>query len=311
MVTVLVLSRMLAAKAASVVRRPLSCRQSNAGDGLLILPPAGTSRRALGALLGKGRIRRDAGPMPALRLVAAFATADDYLAIHEQEVAAGGLLVRGAELPPGTPLTDCTLVVRVEGAGEVELPARLAGAVPGAGVMVIFAGKPEPLFSLASRLRDPAATGEPEQSEQPEAQRPEQPEARERPARPRPPEVITLADKLRLASSCDREQRFAFLRDPNKQLHPMVLKNPRIGLDEVQWAAKLPSINPDALKLIAEHPEWGHNPGVVNALVRNPKTPIPVAIKLLPRLQDAELRVVAKSQGRPQIVAAAKKLVMR
>ena len=51
-----------------------------------------------------------------MRLVAEFATAEDYLAVHEQEIAQGGLLVRGAELPPATPLGDCTLAIRIRGA---------------------------------------------------------------------------------------------------------------------------------------------------------------------------------------------------
>ena len=116
---------------------------------------------------------------------------------------------------------------------------------------------------------------------------------------------------MALAMSCDRELRFQFLRDPNKQLHPLVLKNPRIGLEEVIWAAKLTTINPEALKIIADHPEWGQNPSVAAALVRNPKTPVPVAVKLVPRLASSDLKALARSQGRPQIVQAAKKHVLR
>jgi hypothetical protein len=88
------------------------------------------------------------------------------------------------------------------------------------------------------------------------------------------------------------------------------MKNPRIGLEEVLWAAKLTTLNPEALKVIAEHPEWGQNPGVAAALVRNPKTPVPVALKLMPRLPVSELRALARSQGRPQIVQAAKKRLL-
>ena len=46
------------------------------------------------------------------------------------------------------------------------------------------------------------------------------------------------------------------------------------------------------------------------ALVRNPKTPIPLAVKLVSRLPASELKVIAKSQGRPQIVQAAKKILL-
>jgi len=217
-----------------------------------------------------------------MRLIAEFPTAEDYLAVHEQEVAAGGLFVRGTELPEGTPLGECTLVVRVAGADAAETSARLASATPGQGVTVLFLQEPKALLALAARLKGPK---------------------KER-------ETLSLQEKMALAISCDRELRFQLLRDPNKQLHPLVLRNPRIGLEEVHWAAKLTTLNPDALKLIADHPEWGQNATVAAALVRNPKTPVPVAVKLVARLPVTELKAIAKSQGRPQIVQAAKKILL-
>jgi hypothetical protein len=70
-----------------------------------------------------------------------------------------------------------------------------------------------------------------------------------------------------------------------KVLHAYVLRNPRLGLDEVIYAAKMSSLSPDALKFIAEH-------------------------QLLPRVPLAEVRVIAKGQGRAPIVQAARKLVL-
>ncbi|MCA1825729.1 MAG: hypothetical protein ABR567_04805 [Myxococcales bacterium] len=216
-----------------------------------------------------------------MKLTAEFASAEDFLAAHEQEIGQGGLLVRGAELPPGTPLGECTLAIRIAGAEAAHVQARLAAATPGVGVMVIFPDKPAALNALATRLTSPRK------------------------------ETLSLQEKMALAMSGDREMRFQLLRDPNKQIHPLVLKNPRIGLEEVVWAAKLTTINPEALKVIADHPEWGQNPTVAAALVRNPKTPIPVAVKLVPRLAHAELKAIARSQGRPQVVQAAKKHLAR
>jgi len=216
------------------------------------------------------------------RLTAEYASAEEFLAAHEQEVSAGGLLVRGAELPPGTALSDCTLAVRIAGADAAEVSAQLAGATPGHGVMVLLPDA-KPLDALAARLRG-------------------------RPQRQR--EELSLQEKMQIASSCDRDLRMQLLRDPNKQLHPLVLRNPRIGVEEVQWAARLTTLNPEALKVIAEHPEWGQNASIATALVRNPKTPLQAALKLLRRLPTTELRVLAKSQVRLQIVAAAKKALM-
>lgn len=219
-----------------------------------------------------------------MQLTASYVSAEEFLAAYDEEIAFGGLLVRGAELPPGTPLSDCTVTVAIEGAALAHANARLAGSAPGHGVMVLLVDK-APLEALAARLRAPQARG---------------------PKR----DAIPLTEKMALAASCDRDLRMQLLRDPNKQLHPLVLKNPRIAIDEVQWAAKLPTLDPEALKIIAEHPEWGQNQQVVASLVRNPKTPLASAVKLVPRLPTAELRLLAKSQGRPQIVQAAKKKLM-
>ncbi|HUJ25094.1 MAG TPA: hypothetical protein VLW85_03690 [Myxococcales bacterium] len=218
-----------------------------------------------------------------MELTAPYASAEEFLAAYDEEIAFGGLLVRGAELPPGTPLSDCTVRVTIEGAEVAHANARLAGSAPGHGVMVLLTEK-GPLEALAARLRAPAT-------------------AKKR-------EVMPLTEKMAIAMSCDRDLRMQFLKDPNKQLHPLVLKNPRIAVDEVHWAAKLPTLNPDALKLIAEHPEWGQNQQIVAALVRNPKTPLQSAVKLVPKLPNAELRQIARSQGRPQIIQAAKKKLM-
>jgi hypothetical protein len=216
-----------------------------------------------------------------MKLIAEYASAEEFLAAHEQEVSAGGLVVHGAELPAGAGLSECTVAVRIAGKDAAEVPARLAGKAPGQGVMVLLPDA-APLDALASRLRGP-----------------------------RPREVLSLQEKMQIASSCVRDLRMQLLRDPNKQLHPLVLKNPRIGLEEVQWAARLPALNPEALKIIGEHPEWGQNPSIAGALVRNPKTPLPVAVKLVARLPVGELRVLAKAQVRLQVQAAAKKQLMR
>jgi hypothetical protein len=224
------------------------------------------------------------------RLIAEYANADEYLAAHDEEVAAGGLCVRGAALPAGTPLSDCTVLVRIAGRDEAEATAKLASVSDVQGAMVVFLEEPAALQALAQKLRDAA-------------RRAMRPGARR--------EALSTPEKLQLAAACDRELRLELLRDPNKLLHPLVLRNPRISVDEVLFAARLPTLNPDALKLIAEHPEWGQNATIVSALVRNPHTPLPVAVRLVPRLPRAELRALASSQGRAPIVQAAKKEMLR
>src|SRR5205085_12379679 len=119
-----------------------------------------------------------------------------------------------AELPSGTPASSCTLAVRIAGRDEAELPATIASINPGAGVAVIFLAEPVALLELAERLRRAEAAPDAGAAAQ-----------------------ANFAERLQLAKTGGREERMKLLRDPGKLLHVHVLKNPRITLEEVQWAA--------------------------------------------------------------------------
>jgi hypothetical protein len=220
-----------------------------------------------------------------LRLVARFSGPPEYLAAYEGELSRGGLLVRGASLENVQAGAVCELAVQI-GDGELTVvPARIAAVVPGVGVAVMFDGVPQPLTDLCEAEEEPKASGNLFDRLK----------------------AMTVSEKMQLALSGARDERTALLRDNNKTVHIFVLKNPRIGLDEVQAAAKSPNLSPDALKMIAEHREWSGNPTVCTALVRNPKTPLPLALKLLDRVPASDLRVLAKGGAREQLVHAARK----
>ncbi len=242
--------------------------------------------------------------------MAEFVSAEDFLGGYEREMSKGGLLVRGASLPPGAALGPCVLAISVVGQAPVEVQAQLAAAVPGVGVAVMFpGGAPAPLVALVERLRAPPARTPPENEEvEPSADEP--PAPAHNPLMSARLAAMTVTEKMQLALSGDREARAYLLRDTNKALHVYVLRNPRLGLDEVIYAAKMSTLSVDALKLIAEHREWGVNSSVCTALARNPRTPVPLVLKLLPRIPIQEIRVLAKGQGRAPIVQAARKIVL-
>jgi hypothetical protein len=235
----------------------------------------------------------------ALHFDSTWASAAELVTVYDQEIARKGLLVRGAQggtLPANTP---CQVCLHVAGEKIFELSASIAAVVPGVGVAVMFPQIPPELTALAERARAGQPLLEPA-AEEPKEAAPHGPLTERLKA-------LSVAEKIALAMSCDRETRFALLRDHNKMLHGFVLKNPRIGLDEVAAAAKSPMVSPDALKMIAEHREWGGNPGVCASLVRNPKTPMPLALRLLDKVPMNDLKAIAKGGARDQIVQAARK----
>jgi hypothetical protein len=254
------------------------------------------------------------------RLDCHFSSPALFLSAFDSEVAKGGLLVRGATLDGATALGDCLLAVRV---GEVcvDVPARIAAVIPGVGVAVVFAGAvPEDLRSLAERIRETGEEPEEtvveaptpgEQDEEEEEEEEDEEVTEVATAGPVAERIkgLTVSQKMQLALSADRETRFALLRDTNKVLHLYVLKNPRVGIDEVQHAARMTTLSTDALRFIGEQNEWNLNAGVCAAIVRNPRTPLPLALKLLDRVSMSELRIIAKGNGRAQLVHAARKKV--
>jgi hypothetical protein len=214
----------------------------------------------------------------------------EYATAFAAEISKGGLLIRGATVTGTQAGSEVLLEVIVTGRPTVQVPARVAAVVPGVGVAVMFAGVPPALAQLA----------EPEEAEEeaPKGSLSERLKA------------MSVPEKMQLALAGSRDERAGLFRDNNKMLHVFVLKNPRIGLDEVQAAAKMPQLSPEALKMIAEHREWSGNPIVASALVRNPKTPLPLALKLLDRVPMTDLRAIAKGGAREQVVHAARKKVV-
>lgn len=226
----------------------------------------------------------------ALALTASFESREAFLVTFTAEISRGGLLVRGAEASQAAAGADVALTVSIAGGAAVQVTARLAAVVPGVGVAVMFAGV-RPQLEALSRGEFEAPDDE-----------------------PGPPgplserlKKMTVNEKMQLALGGSRDERAALFRDVNKTLHLLVLKNPRIGLDEVQAASKLPQLSPDALKMIADHREWGSNPTICAALVRNPKTPVPLALRALDKVPMTELKAIAKGGARDAIVHAARK----
>lgn len=123
--------------------------------------------------------------------------------------------------------------------------------------------------------------------------------------------AMGTTEKRTLALHGTRGERLLLAKDTNKTLQAFLLKNPRITLDEVRALAGSRQANPDALKMISENRGWMQSTGVVSALVRNPKTPTPLAVRLLDRLPITEIRQIAKaSSASMAVVQAAKRKVL-
>jgi hypothetical protein len=125
-------------------------------------------------------------------------------------------------------------------------------------------------------------------------------------------DAMSHAEKIQVALHGNRDQRNAILRDNNRTLHPYVLKNPQLTVEDVLAIAKNPQMHPELLKQVADRKEWLQNAQIALALARNPKTPGTIAVRALDFAPADALRQIAKGTGAPpNVIQAARKKVLK
>jgi hypothetical protein len=117
-------------------------------------------------------------------------------------------------------------------------------------------------------------------------------------------QAMTVAEKIKLALTGGKAARELLLKDANKMISTAVLKNPRITEDEVARIANSKSTPDDIIREISRHKEWLKNNTIRLGMVMNPKTPVPISIKLLDQLNDKDLVKIAKSRNIPNVLAS-------
>jgi hypothetical protein len=123
---------------------------------------------------------------------------------------------------------------------------------------------------------------------------------------------LPVAARLKLALTGGREARQILIRDATKLVQGAVLRNARITPEEVLVLAKNRSATEELLRMIADHREWLRHYQVRLALVVNPKTPLPLALRLLGGLNERDVRLLAKSRNVSTVLQAqAKRAVLK
>jgi len=112
-----------------------------------------------------------------------------------------------------------------------------------------------------------------------------------------------VAEKIKLALMGNQEARNILVRDPNKLVAVAVVKSPKIQDKEIDSISKSRSVHDDVLRYISGTKELVKLYSVKFNLAGNPKTPVPIALKLLSHLRELDLRKSAKSKDVPQVVA--------
>jgi len=110
------------------------------------------------------------------------------------------------------------------------------------------------------------------------------------------------AQKLRAAFRVGREGRGILIRDTNRMVASAVLRNPRLTEEEVVNFAAQKGLSEDIMRQIGGSRAWMGSYSVVHNVVRNPKTPIAIAMNNLSRLVTKDLTRIVRDRNIQEIV---------
>lgn len=121
---------------------------------------------------------------------------------------------------------------------------------------------------------------------------------------------MTVSEKLDFARKGSKEARTILIRDSNKLVQLAVISSPKITETEILMIANNRQVNDEVLRTIANNREWMKNYQVKSALLYNPKTPVQIALKLVPMLSQKDLGLLAKSKSVARVltIAASRRL---
>lgn len=131
---------------------------------------------------------------------------------------------------------------------------------------------------------DSSATADDEDRDDASAVRPVTPRGR----------PLTLGERKSLARSHRRDLLVHLLRDPHPDVIRILLGNPHLTESDVLGLASRRPAAGSALAEIAGNPRWATRYAVKRALVRNPYTPLALAMRLATTLRRTDLRVISQ-----------------
>jgi len=111
-----------------------------------------------------------------------------------------------------------------------------------------------------------------------------------------------VSEKIKAALTGDKEWRNLLIKDSNKLVCSAVMKNPRITEGEVLMVAKNRSANEELIRLINLNREWVKNYEIRRALVMNPRTPLPKALRYMGTLTEKDIKDLSKSRNVSQVI---------
>jgi hypothetical protein len=109
--------------------------------------------------------------------------------------------------------------------------------------------------------------------------------------------MLPVPARLKLARGAGRQLRAVLLRDTNPQVAVVTLLSSPLSEQEVEHAASSRAVVEEVLEAISRKREWVSRYNVAKLLVQNPRTPLPISLKLVNRMSVRDLRTIGRDKN--------------
>ena len=108
--------------------------------------------------------------------------------------------------------------------------------------------------------------------------------------------------RIKLARGADRQMRGLLIRDANSQVALATLLDNSVPDQEVEQIANNRAVLGEVLEAISKKRDWIRKYTIARALVKNPRTPQMISIRLVPRMVPRDLRELSRDKNVPDAV---------
>jgi hypothetical protein len=108
---------------------------------------------------------------------------------------------------------------------------------------------------------------------------------------------MAVKDKVIVALKGTRDERNVLVNSRNRLVVRAVLGSPKLSEGEIERFAALRSVSDEVIRVISTNRKWMQNYGIAHALIQNPKTPVPIGLRILPRLATRDLLRLSRNRN--------------
>jgi hypothetical protein len=115
---------------------------------------------------------------------------------------------------------------------------------------------------------------------------------------------MSVSEKIKLATLGNKEARTLLLRDSNKLVAMAAATSPRITDGEILSLANSRTVAGEVLRYVYSNREFLKHYAIKISLVKNPKVPLPTALKMMYTLQEKDIKELSRDRNVPQTIQA-------